>query len=128
MTTAYIASIGIGAIGVGVTVVDAFALVFIYTTDPVASKTRLAVAAVGPIASHVAVGIGVTGVVALVEAKVSISTGEAGLHCVKGRIVVVARKNVIRRVAIVIGSDWTVSIDTCCFVYRQFGHSSESDT
>ena len=128
MAIARVASISIGAIGVGVTVVGAFALIVIDATDPVASKTRLAAAAIGPVASHGAVGIGVTGVVALVEAKVSISTGEAGLHCVKGRIVVVARKNVIRRVAIVIGSDWTVSIDTCCFVYRQFGHSSESDT
>ena len=128
MAIARVASISIGAIGVDVTVVCAFALIVIDATDPVASKTRLAVAAVGPIASHGTVGIGVTGVVALVEAKVSISTGEAGLHCVKGRIVVVARKNVIRRVAIVIGSDWTVSIDTCCFVYRQFGHSSEFDT
>ena len=125
---AQVTTVSVGADGLITAVVVAGAFVVVDTVATITSETRLAAAAVGPVVSHGAVGIGVTGVVAFIEAKVPISTGEAGLHCVDDCVVVVARKNVIRRVAIVIGSDWTVSIDTCCFVYRQFGHSSESDT
>ena len=79
---------------------------------------NFAAAAVGTVACHGAVCIDVTSVVGMVETKIPISTDEVGLHCVDGRVAVIARKFVFTGVAVVLGSDWTVSVDACGFVYR----------
>ena len=117
-TLAQVTTVSVGACSFSIAVVVTGAFVVVGTVGAVATKTRHAAAAVGPVASHGAVGIGVTGVVTLVKAKIPISTGEVGLYCVEGSVVVVARKYVIRRVAVVYGSDRTVSVDACGFVYR----------
>ena len=115
---AHVTTVSVGAGSVSTAAVVAVAFIVVATVGAIASETRLAAAAVGPVASHGAVGIGVTGVVAFVKAKVSISTSELGLHCVYNRVVVVTRKFVIRRIAVGLGSDGTVSVDACGFVYR----------
>ena len=115
---AQVTTVSVGADGLITAVVVAGAFVVVDTVATITSETRLAAAAVGPVVSHGAVGIGVTGVVALVETKVSISTGEAGLHCVEGRVVVVARKFVFLGVAVVLSSDWTVGVDADGLVNR----------
>ena len=121
---AQVTTVSVGADGLITAVVVAGAFVVVDTVATITSETRLAAATVGPVASHGAVSICVTGVVTLVEAKVPISTGKLGLHCVDGRVVVVTRKFVIRRIAVVFGSDCTVSVDADGFVYRQFRHIS----
>ena len=113
---AQVTTISVGAGGLSTAAVAAGAFIVVDTVGAVASETRLATAGVGPVASHDAVGIGVTSVVDLVTAKVPIRAGEVSLHNVDARVVVVARKFVFVGVTVVLSSDWTVGVDADGFV------------